>query len=50
MCGGTLLQGFTPQDLTFVVAKHLAYYRGEHFMRWILPTQNGKGGSRPIRR
>jgi tetratricopeptide (TPR) repeat protein len=36
--GASLLSGYSPQDLTFVIAKHLSYYRGEHYIRWIMPT------------
>jgi len=39
VCGSTLLSGFNPQDLTFVVAHHLAFYRGEHYLMRLLPTQ-----------
>ena len=38
VCGATLLSGFTPIDLTFVIARHLSYYRGEHFIRTLLGT------------
>jgi tetratricopeptide (TPR) repeat protein len=37
-CGASLLTGYTPQDLLFLVTKHLTYYRPEHYIRWILPT------------
>ena len=36
--GASLLSGYSPQDLTFIIAKHLSYYRGEHYIRWIMPT------------
>ena len=36
--GASLLSGYQPQDLTFVIAKHLSYYRSEHYVRWITPT------------
>ncbi len=39
VCGSTLLSGFSPQDLTFVVAHHLSFYRGEHYLMRLLPTQ-----------
>jgi len=29
--GQSVLTGFSPQELTFIVGKHLAYYRGEHY-------------------
>jgi tetratricopeptide (TPR) repeat protein len=39
--GQALLTGYTPQDLTFIIAKHLAYYRGEHYIRLLEPTVAG---------
>jgi tetratricopeptide (TPR) repeat protein len=39
VCGSSLLSGHSPQDLAFIVAHHLAYYRGEHYMMRLLPTQ-----------
>jgi tetratricopeptide (TPR) repeat protein len=36
--GSTLLTGFSPQDLAFVVGRHLAYYRPEHFIRRIFAS------------
>ena len=39
--GQLLLSGFTPQDLTFEIGRHLSYYRGEHYIRWIEPTTAG---------
>lgn len=39
--GQQLLSGYTPQDLTFIIAKHLAYYRGEHYIRLLEPTTAG---------
>ncbi len=39
--GQLLLSGFTPQDLTFEIGRHLAYYRGEHYIRWVEPTTSG---------
>lgn len=38
VCGAGLLSGRTPQDLAFLVGHHLAYYRGEHFMRLMLSS------------
>ena len=35
-----MLTGFTPQELTFIVGKHLAYYRGEHYIKNLFPTLN----------
>ena len=40
VCGATLLSGFSPQDLTFVVARHLAFYRSEHFIRTLLSSNS----------
>jgi hypothetical protein len=40
VAGQTVLTGFTPQELTFIVGKHLAYYRGEHYIRNLFPTLN----------
>ncbi len=39
--GQALLSGYTPQDLTFIIAKHLTYYRGEHYIRLLEPTTGG---------
>ena len=38
VAGQSVLTGFTPQDLTFIVGKHLSYYRGEHYIRNLFPT------------
>jgi golgin subfamily B member 1 len=38
IAGQTVLTGFTPQELTFIVGKHLSYYRGEHYIRNLFPT------------
>ncbi len=38
IAGRAALTGFTPQDLAFVIGKHLAYYRGEHYIRNLFPT------------
>jgi hypothetical protein len=38
VAGQTVLTGFTPQDLTFIVGKHLAMYRGEHYIKTLFPT------------
>ncbi len=40
VCGASLLSGFTPQDLTFVIARHLAYYRTQHFIRTLMSTHS----------
>lgn len=38
VCGAGLLTGYSPQDLLFIVTKHLNYYRPEHYIRWVFPT------------
>ncbi len=38
VAGQTVLTGFTPQELTFIVGKHLAMYRGEHYIKTLFPT------------
>ncbi|WP_394829493.1 hypothetical protein [Pendulispora albinea] len=40
VAGQTILSGFTPQELTFIVGKHLTYYRGGHYMRNLFPSLN----------
>ena len=40
VAGQTVLTGFTPQELTFIVGKHLSAYRGEHYIRNLFPTMN----------
>lgn len=37
LAGATLLVGFDPRALLFVVGRHLADYRGEHYVRTLLP-------------
>ncbi len=39
LAGQTVLTGFQPQELTFICGKHLASYRGEHYIRTLFPTQ-----------
>jgi hypothetical protein len=39
IAGQTVLSGFQPHELTFICGKHLAYYRGEHYVRTLFPTQ-----------
>src|SRR5690606_32417302 len=39
VAGQTVLTGFSPQELAFMCGKHLAYYRGEHYIRTLFPTQ-----------
>ena len=38
VAGQSVLTGYTPQELTFIVGKHLSYYRGEHFIKNLFPT------------
>ena len=40
VAGATVLTGFAPQELTFIVGKHLSYYRGEHYIKNLFPTLN----------
>ena len=40
VAGQTVLTGFQPQELTFIVGKHLSYYRGEHYIKNLFPTLN----------
>lgn len=39
IAGQTVLTGFQPLELTFICGKHLASYRGEHYIRTLFPTQ-----------
>ncbi len=36
--GAGVLQGLTPLELQFVAAKHLSYYRPEHYVRVLFPA------------
>jgi golgin subfamily B member 1 len=38
VAGQSVLTGFQPQDLSFIVGKHLAYYRAEHYIKHLFPT------------
>ncbi|MCB9662249.1 MAG: tetratricopeptide repeat protein [Sandaracinaceae bacterium] len=38
VAGNGVLTGYKPQDLTFLIGRHLAYYRGEHFIRTMLQS------------
>jgi hypothetical protein len=38
VAGQLVLSGLTVQDLAFETGRHLAYYRGEHYIRWLEPT------------
>ena len=40
VAGATVLTGFAPQELTFIIGKHLSYYRGEHYIKNLFPTLN----------
>jgi tetratricopeptide (TPR) repeat protein len=40
VAGQTVLTGFSPQELTFIVGKHLSGYRGEHYIKNLFPTLN----------
>ncbi|HEY8088683.1 MAG TPA: hypothetical protein VIF09_12580, partial [Polyangiaceae bacterium] len=40
VAGQTVLTGFTPQELTFIVGKHLSGYRGEHYIKNLFVTLN----------
>jgi tetratricopeptide (TPR) repeat protein len=40
VAGQTVLVGFTPQELTFIIGKHLSSYRDEHYIRNLFPTLN----------
>lgn len=38
LAGQTVLTGFNPLELTFIVGKHVAMYRPEHYIRALFPT------------
>lgn len=38
VAGATVLSGFTPQELMFLIGKHLTYYRGEHYIKTLFPS------------
>lgn len=38
LSGAGLLSGLTPQELAFVAARHMTYYRREHYIRKLIPT------------
>lgn len=38
LAGQTVLSGFSPQELAFLCGKHLAVYRGEHYIRSLFQT------------
>ncbi|MFI5302039.1 MAG: tetratricopeptide repeat protein, partial [Polyangiales bacterium] len=38
VAGATVLSGYTPQELMFLIGKHLTYYRGEHYLKTLFPS------------
>ena len=40
VCGSALLSGVNPLEVIFLVGKHLAYYRGEHYIRTMFQTKD----------
>jgi lipopolysaccharide biosynthesis regulator YciM len=40
VCGSALLSGVNPLEVIFLVAKHLSYYRGEHYIRTMFQTKD----------
>ncbi|MEO7094297.1 MAG: hypothetical protein ABI175_13660, partial [Polyangiales bacterium] len=38
VAGASVLSGFTPQELMFLIGKHLTYYRGEHYLKTLFPS------------
>jgi hypothetical protein len=38
VAGQSVLTGFQPHELTFIVGKHLSGYRGEHYIKNLFPT------------
>ncbi len=38
VAGASVLSGFTPQELMFLIGKHLTYYRGEHYIKTLFPS------------
>lgn len=38
VAGQSVLTGYKPEELTFIVGKHLSYYRGEHYIKNLFPT------------
>jgi hypothetical protein len=37
VCGKGVLTGLAPLEVTYLIAKHLSYYRGERYLRTLLP-------------
>jgi len=40
VCGSALVQGVSPSEVAFLVAKHLSYYRPEHYIRTLFQTKD----------
>lgn len=40
IAGSTLLSGYTPQDLMFVIGRFLTYYMSEHFVRTLFSSHS----------
>lgn len=40
VCGAGLLKDMSPGDVMFAVARHLTYYRGEHYIRTMFQTKD----------
>ncbi len=38
--GSTLLSGYQPQDLTYVIGRFLTYYKAEHFIRTMMTSHS----------
>jgi tetratricopeptide (TPR) repeat protein len=38
VAGSSVLSGFTPQELMFLIGKHLTAYRGEHYLKTLFPS------------
>ncbi len=38
IAGQTVLTAFSPEELLFVLGKHIAMYRGEHYIKTLFPT------------
>jgi hypothetical protein len=40
LAGSTVCSGLQPQELTFVVGKHMSFYRGEHYVKALFPDSS----------
>ncbi len=38
LAGSSVLSGFTPQELMFIIGKHMTSYRGEHYLKTLFPS------------